>query len=98
MEGPMYYINPATGLAEPVQGASGAAHVTDAPLDSIIDTNADGYTYFYKAAAGSLTSAAVWQIKRTQTGTNPAVFRYPTVAGTTFTAIADNRTSLAYPS
>lgn len=60
-----------------------------------IDQNANGYTYFGKAAPGSLTSAAVWQIQRM--GVSGTVTTYEWADGDReFNNVWDNRTSLTY--
>lgn len=62
---------------------------------TLIDTNANGYTYYGEALAGTATSAAEWQISRK--GTSGTVDTYVYANGKdSFVNIWDNRTSLTY--
>lgn len=73
MEGPNYYINPATGKAEPQQGFSGAAHVTNPALTYVSYSDAT-YTYYCEASPGTARSTAAWQISRKTNATGDIVY------------------------
>jgi len=65
--------------------------------DYILETAVSGvYTYFGKAVAGTLTSAAAWQVRRIdQTVANAPIVLFGG-AVSTFTNVWDNRASLTY--
>lgn len=83
------------GANEPLKQALGGLQTADTPMALQTDsTSTAGVTYIGKAAPGSATSSAVWQIqKMTTTGTNLAT---TWVNNGTFTAVWDNRTGLTY--
>jgi hypothetical protein len=68
----------------------------DAANVQIVDTNADGNTYFGNASPGTLTSAGSWQIQRMSTSGTAQTFKYAD-GDVSYDNVWDNRTSLTYP-
>lgn len=68
---------------------------TSTPFIDKIDANANGTTYYGTAAAGSATSAAVWQIQSSSVSGVVTTFLWAD-GNVNFDNIWDNRTSLSY--